>query len=354
MVEVAGTSEADVRLVLGGDVNVAREAPTEAFRGIEPVLAATDLRFCNLEGLLAIPSEDPGRPDILHKPNWRHSPPEMAAALVAAGIDVVSCANNVSFPPQAVMASLAVLDAHGVQHCGAGGTRAEARRPIVVERKGTRVGFLAYTSIYFPRGHAATDECPGVATLKAHTSYQPDPRVAEVPGRPPLVRTAPDRCELVAFLEDVRRLRLEVDLLVVSLHWGVAGDYVCEYQRTIAHAAIDAGADVIAGHGPHSVHGVEVHQGRPILYSLGNLVFDWPTMRGRHRDGLVAVLTIANKQLTGVTLQLVQRDEGNDVRLVSLTEPAGAALLDRLTALSRQLGCSLSAAEGRVVVAGVR
>jgi poly-gamma-glutamate synthesis protein (capsule biosynthesis protein) len=178
--------------------------------------------------------------------------------------------------------------------------------------------------------------------------------IAEVPGRPPLVRTAPDRCELVAFLEDVRRLRLEVDRLVVSLHWGVAGDYVCEYQRTIAHAAIDAGADVIAGHGPHSVHGVEVHQGRPILYSLGNLVFDWPTMRGRHRDGLVAVLTIANKQLTGVTLHLVQRDEGNDVRLVSLTEPAGAALLDRLTALSRQLGSSLSAPEGRVVVAGIR
>jgi hypothetical protein len=66
------------------------------------------------------------------------------------------------------------------------------------------------------------------------------------------------------------------------------------------------------------------------------------------------VLTIANKQLTGVTLHLVQRDEGNDVRLVSLTEPAGAALLDRLIALSRQLGSSLSAPGGRVVVAGIR
>lgn len=155
-------------------------------------------------------------------------------------------------------------------------------------------------------------------------------------------------------LEDVRRLRLEVDLLVVSLHWGVAGDYVCEYQRTVAHAAIDAGADVIAGHGPHSVHGVEVHRGLPILYSLGNLVFDWPVMRGRHRDGLVAALTIRNRHLAEVALHLVQRDEGNEVRTVSLTEPAGAALLARLTALSRELGCSLTAAEGRVVVAGIR
>ncbi len=111
---------------------------------------------------------------------------------------------------------------------------------------------------------------------------------------------------------------------------------------------------MIAGHGPHSVHGVEVHQGRPILYSLGNLVFDWPAMRGRHRDGLVAVLTFRNKHLSEVALHLVQRDDGNDVRLVSLTEPAGAALLERLTALSRQLGSSLSATEGRVVVAGIR
>lgn len=163
------------------------------FCGIEPVLAAAHLRFCNLEGLLAMPSENPARPDILHKPNWRHSPPEMAAARAAAEIDVVSCANNVSFPPHAVMASLAVLDAHGVQHCGAGATRAQARRPVVVDRQGTRVGFLAYTSIFAAHGHAATGDRPGVATLKAHTSYQPDPRVAEVPGRAPRPHRARQR-----------------------------------------------------------------------------------------------------------------------------------------------------------------
>lgn len=156
----------DVTVVLGGDVNVARTGPTEAFRWIESLLASADLRFCNLEGLLSVPSGDPSRPDIPHKANWRHSAPEMVAALAAAPIDVVSCANNVSFPPHGVMASLAVLDAHGIRHCGAGATRPEARRPVVVDRQGTRIGFLAYTSIFAPHGHAATEARPGALRSK--------------------------------------------------------------------------------------------------------------------------------------------------------------------------------------------
>ncbi|GAB1690745.1 CapA family protein [Krasilnikovia sp. M28-CT-15] len=270
-----------VRILLGGDVNINRDAPVTALQPLASVLADADIRFVNLEGPLCDPSADPFSPDIPHKPGWRHSPPRMVDGLLAAGIDVVSCANNVNYPPTAALASIDVLDRYGIAHCGAGVDRAAARSPAVVERAGARVGFLAYTSIFFPYGHAAGDRQPGVATARAETSYRPDPRVAEVPGRPPVVCTVADPGDLAALRDDVRRLRDQVDVVVFSMHWGVPGDGLCDYQRQIAHAAIDAGADVIAGHGTHDVHGVEFHRSRPILYGLGNLVFDWPPMCGR-------------------------------------------------------------------------
>jgi hypothetical protein len=157
-----------VRIVLGGDVNLNRPDAGRALLPLESVLAAADIRFVNLEGPLCSPSTDPGRPDIPHKQKWRHSPPHQVCALTSAGIDVVSCANNVTYPPQAALSSMAVLDEHGIGHCGAGADLAAARKPAIVSR-GVRVGFLAYTSIVFPYGHAATDTEPGVAAVRADT-----------------------------------------------------------------------------------------------------------------------------------------------------------------------------------------
>ncbi|GAB1641321.1 CapA family protein [Krasilnikovia sp. MM14-A1259] len=326
-----------MRLLLGGDVNINREVPATALRPVAAVLAEADVRFVNLEGPLSEPSPYPSRPDIAHKPRWRHSPPRMVDGLVAAGIDVVSCANNVTYPPAAALASSDVLDSHGIAHCGAGIDRAAARTPAIVQRAGVRVGFLACTSIFFPYGHAAGDHTPGVATAWAETSYRPDPRIAEVPGRPPVVRTVADPDDLAALRDDVRRLRDQVDVVVVSMHWGVPGDGVCDYQRQFAYAAIDAGAHIIAGHGTHDVHGIEFHRSRPILYGLGNLVFDWPTMRGRG-GGMLATVDVAQRRLT---LHLVSAtDEHGSIRLLAPAD-VGAAVAGRVTRLSAALGTTV-------------
>jgi poly-gamma-glutamate capsule biosynthesis protein CapA/YwtB (metallophosphatase superfamily) len=275
-----------ITLVLGGDVNIqARATPSAAFDRLEPLLEGADLRFVNLEGPL---SGTAGDADIPHKPNWRHSAPEMVEALTAARIDVVSCANNVTYPPAAAMASLAVLDRAGIAHCGAGADLEAAHAPAVLERSGTKVAFPAYTSICWPWGQAAQAASPGVAEAFATTSYQPDPRVADVPGRPPLVRTTPVPEHLERLIADVKEAKAGNDHVVVSMHWGLPGPEPAEYQVAYGRAAIDAGADLVAGHGPHTIQAVEVYRGRPILYSLGNLVFDWPAMRGRHVDGLLA------------------------------------------------------------------
>jgi len=257
-----------VRVLLAGDVNLqARRAPASAFEHLVDVMGRADLRIVNLEGLLVVTSEDPMAPDIPHKPNWRHSGPEMADALSAAGIEMVSCANNVSFPPAALLQSLAVLDRAGIAHAGAGSDDAAAHAPAIVERDGVRIGLLAYSSITYPFGHAAESGRPGIAALRAHTAYVPDPRSAEVPGRPPVVRTMPHPQDLQRMAVDVQEARGACDALIVSVHWGLPGEALCDYQIALAHAAVNAGADAIMGHGPHSVQGVEVYRATHFLQS---------------------------------------------------------------------------------------
>ncbi|WP_103347954.1 CapA family protein [Amycolatopsis sp. CA-128772] len=236
-----------ITLVLGGDVSFpGRAAP--AFGPLEPLLKGADVRFANLEGPVDA---------------------AMAEVLAAAGVDVVSCANDAPQP------SLAVLDHAGIAHCGAGANLDDAHTPAVIERSGEKVAFLAYTSLRLP----AQGTC--VAQAFATTAYQPDPRVAEIPGRPPLVRTTPVPEHLDRLVADIRRAKADHDHVVVSMHWGLPGADLAEYQVGYGRAAIDAGADLVAGHGPQTIQAVEVYRGRPILYSLGNLAADRP-------DGLLA------------------------------------------------------------------
>ncbi|WP_458685871.1 CapA family protein [Nocardia tengchongensis] len=321
-----------VKGIFGGDVNIQlRTDPADAFVGIRDVLAKADFRFVNLEGPLCGQG-----PVIPHKPNWTHADPAMVDALTWAGIDVVSCANNVTFPASAAVASLEVLDRAGIAHCGAGHDLTAARRPAVVQREGKSVAFLAYSSICWPFEQAATTSRPGIVPMRAVTSYLPDPLVAEVPGRPPTVITTPFTDELDALVADVENAREENDHVVVSVHWGVPGTAIADYQYTVAHAAVRAGADIVIGHGPHSIQPVEVYRGRPIFYSLGNLVFDWPVMHNRHMEGLLVEYDFAG----AATIIPTVRDGHNTAQI--LDGAPAIAVLENLAAISAPLGTTIA------------
>lgn len=337
-----------ITLVLGGDVNIQdRAEPSAAFAALEPLLQGADLRFVNLEGPLSGSAGE--GVDIPHKPNWRHSTPEMAEALTAAGIDVVSCANNVTYPPSAALASLSVLDRAGIAHCGAGANFDSAHAPAILERSGQKVAFLAYTSILWPFGQAARQDAPGVAEAFALTSYQPDARVADVPGRPPIVRTTPDPGHLEQLVADIGRAKEDAGTVVVSMHWGLPGDDLAEYQIAYAHAAIDAGADLVTGHGPHTIQAVEAYRGRAILYSLGNLVFDWPAMRGRHLDGLLAGCMFGDEPR--VELIPVRRNADNEC--VPLSGDDATEVLRKVAELSEQRSTKVTVRDGIASLEGL-
>ncbi|MFC2025252.1 CapA family protein, partial [Chloroflexota bacterium] len=155
---------------------------------------------------------------------------------------------------------------------GAGKNIEEARRPAILESKGTRVGFLAYLSI-LPPGCIADEDRPGCVPLRSSHYYdQVDPQ----PGIPPKIITELFPEDREAMEEDIKKLRPHVDVLVISMHCGVhhIPAIIAMYQNEAGYAAIDAGADLVLQHHAHILKGIEVYKGKVIFYGLGNFALE--------------------------------------------------------------------------------
>jgi poly-gamma-glutamate synthesis protein (capsule biosynthesis protein) len=324
----------DLSLALVGDVNCKADAGCAAALApsVTEHLARADVRLGNLEGAFADPSVE-----LHYKRGWFDCEPERLA-VVEPHFDAFGCANNVHFGA-AIETSLQHLDRAGIAHAGAGATLGHALRPAIVERDGARVGLLAFTSVFWPDGHAATESRAGVATIGVATAYEPHPRVHEMPGGPAVVRTIPNPQQLATALTAIERLRDEVDVTVVYFHWGVSlSEDVAEYQRVVGRAAVEAGADVVVGSHPHVVQGVELHDDRPIFYSLGNFMFGWRLHREATRDGLLVHLDTDGAPPWRCAVVPVRRNDANQVEAVALASPHGARIAGRLADLSAPFG----------------
>ena len=196
---------------------------------------------------------------------------------------------------------------------GAGNDLDEARRPAIVElADGTKVGFLAYCSIVMGRlsGYIADVGKPGVAPLRAWTHYEPVVEMFDyTPGMPARTLTFAYPEDVAAMSQDVRRLKEKADVVVVSQHCGVTliRAHIAMYQREIARAAIDAGADVVLQHHAHILRGIGYHRGKPIYYGLGDFGYE----AGLSTKGTVLRPgTRETKQVAELYGALEQRGEG--------------------------------------------
>ncbi|MDA2939141.1 CapA family protein [Acidobacteria bacterium AH-259-A15] len=347
-------SEGGVTLLLMGDTNIQdRENPGDAYKHVLPTLKAADVRFANLEGPFAGTSKDPLNADIPHKKGWTHSTPQMVEGLIAAGIDGVGVANNVTYPWQALLRSLAVLDSAKIGYTGGGRNLEQAHHPLIIQRKGVKFGFVQYTATFWPDDHAAEPEKPGVATVKVYTYYEPPRQVLDKPGQPPIIITIPDKKALQLMVEDIQKLRKEADIVVASYHWGVSGDpRVVDYQRTLARAAINAGADIVMGHGPHVLQPVEVWKGKPIFFSLANFTFDWRKM-SKSRDGLLVRAVVKEGKLALVSCVPLRRDADNNPVLLDPNQGSGQDMFQELLQLGGEAGAKLTIQGKEIVVGGV-
>jgi poly-gamma-glutamate synthesis protein (capsule biosynthesis protein) len=259
-----------IRLAAVGDVTAFHRDPESAWEYAGPVLAKYDTVFAQNERLY---SNRTDLPDVGFTELTR---PEHVAALRLGHLDVVSFASNHCYDlgSDVLLETVGVLRDQGFAVIGAGKDIEEARTPAVLERGGLRLGFLAYSSV-LRKGYEARPGKPGAAPMRAHTLYE---QSDYQPGTAPRIRTFADREDLTALLADIASAKARTDFLAVSLHWGVhlTKGVIADYEKEIAHAAIDAGADMIIGHGPHLLKAVEIYRGKPVFYSLGNFCFDMP------------------------------------------------------------------------------
>jgi poly-gamma-glutamate synthesis protein (capsule biosynthesis protein) len=169
------------------------------------------------------------------------------------------------------------------------------------------------------------------------------------PGVPPEVMTWADAAYLKRLREDIGRLREECDIVVASHHWGLHQDLL-QYMSEIAHAAIDAGADVVIGHGPHYSLPVEVYKGRPIFYGLGSFSFHTGHGGRKHGDwvGMLARVVIDDRTAKEAAFRLVRHNERNETYICDPAKESAA--LNEIISRSTPLGTRLDISGDEVAI----
>ncbi|MGA7019383.1 MAG: CapA family protein, partial [Pseudolabrys sp.] len=150
-----------------------------------------------------------------------------------------------------------------------------------------------------------------------------------------------DPPSLQRFRDDVAALKAKSDIVIASCHWGV-DQTVFKYMREIAHTAIDAGADVVFGHGPHFSLPVESYRGNPIYYGLGSFSFHTGHGGIKHGDwvGMLAKVTFDGTAVKKATFQFVRHNEDNETVLCPLKNEG--EVFGQVSTGSTQLGSKLT------------
>lgn len=211
------------------------------FTNVSRVLIQADLAVGNLECPLTTRVEP--KPTLY---NFRCDP-SIARSLAEAGFDMLTMANNHALDQgrNGLKDTIANLRAVGIRALGAENNRDDAREPSIVERNGIRIAFLAFTAV----------PVEGIERSESNASLA----LADAG----IVR------------KSVKAAKAKSDVVVVFFHWGTEfSGFPSDSQKSLAAAAVDAGASLVVGHHPHVMQTVEKRKGALIVYSLGNFVFD--------------------------------------------------------------------------------
>lgn len=301
------------------------------------------------------------------------SDPALARELSAAGVGVVTLANNhmMDHGLEGMYDTLEALANAGVAGVGAGRNLAEALAPAIREVCGVRVAFLGVATT-LPVGSAAASNRPGIAPIHVTTSYVVDPTsLDETPGIAPTVETRAWPVDIDRVTDAVADAKSKAEVCIVGIHWGVPNGWVAQfqdpiatYQRPLARALVEAGADTVVGHHPHVLHGIEMIEGRPVFYSLGNFLFhtlrvgmqpalrrpdppySWRSLRSPvNLDSAVALVTFAGGRASRIDIVPVLINDTGDPELAAGSD--ASRILKMLSDLSAPLGTQLAVEGGR-------
>ncbi len=432
-----------LRLALTGDSMITRRLPRDgdaATRALFGLIAGSDVAFTNIE---LVPNGFRGDPSAQNGGSHIAAEPFVLDELLAAGFNLFNAGNNHSldYGIAGLLATIEELDRRGMVYAGVGHTLEAARMPVYLDRAGGSVALLACCST-FAQGQEAGAQRPdaqgrpGITPLRFDTTYEiPSDQLAMLrniaeglglerqrlesiqlgfgfpPADPaalpflgatfraaaaPAIRRTARVADVEAMAKWVRDARDRADVVIFSLHSHEQDDdpeAPPDFIRDMARCMIDAGADVVVGHGPHLLRGMEFHRGRPIFYSLGNLIaqnelvarlpadsYDrfkiapdatpavlyrqrtqggqrgFPADR-RYWESVLPCLTFVDGRLADITIDAVSLGFGEPThrrgrpRLAAGEEASG--ILHRFADLSRRCGTSMDAVSevgGRLVL----
>ncbi|HUG15546.1 MAG TPA: CapA family protein [Thermomicrobiales bacterium] len=328
-------STQEVSVILSGDALITRPfraSSDPGMRGLVELVRSADVRFTNLEMLI---NRYRGTPVVEAGGLHLSASPQVAEDLLWAGFNLFANANNHSldFGTDGLLAHMAEMDRLGMAYAGVGDSLEHAARPAYIQTGAGRAALVSCASS-FARGQRAGEMRPdfggrpGLNSQRFETRYVLDStrfdqlrdmaeslkfeemrrHAIEIEFVKPLedeenellfttdwrgggmhflrgdaseIRTTPHKRDLERNLNSIRHARRQADLVIASIHaheLNVKSEIPASFIIEWARACVDAGADVVTASGPHMMRGIEVYNGKPIFYSLGNLWFEFETV----------------------------------------------------------------------------
>ena len=275
---------------------IKEKGPNFPFLQVASALKIGDIVFGNLEAVLSNSSMNKKRLSSVRV----RAMPEAVEGLKYAGFNILSLANNhiLEHGEEALFETMSILSGRNIKYVGAGPDAAKAREPLMLEIKGITIAFLSYCL---------------VPDKTAYISIK-DPKEICI---------------------DAQKAKSRADTLVVSIHWG--SEYITRpspSQIKLGRQIIDSGANIILGHHPHVLQGVESYKDGVIAYSLGNFVFDLVFLE-ETRNSVIADFGLSKKGIVNYKLSPIYIDEQYAPR--PLQGEKKDDLLTRLDTLSLEL-----------------
>jgi len=333
------------RVLVVGDLKIGEETKEERCKVVKSVKHLIDtLGVDAAMGNLEVPLTTKGFPsDKLIA--WRSSP-SLANDLKEMGFTVLSLATNhaLDYGVEGLLSTIDALQQAGIAWVGAGRNIDEAMAPVILTiSKKLRVAVFAF-SCTLPGNSAAGKERPGVAPIHVRTLYEIDTkRLDERPGYPAYVHTEVVREDLERVGCKIRKLKSQGYFIMILLHWGIPYQkQLAEYQRPLARFLAKSGCDLIVGSHPHTNQAIELVEGMPVFYSLGNFIDSLRLQEVKKRalsvdefkswqaapEALIGILEFESEELVSIEVRAITiqhgiphlADTGDSHRILKETE----------------------------------
>ena len=272
-----------------------------------------DVKFTNFEATIAEKGES------VHSGGSFLAPPEALDALMTFGFNLLSLSNNHAFDFQltGLQNTLREVRRRKIVYAGTGQNVDQAVAPGYLHTAKGTVALVALASGMIAPGGNATADTPGVDELRIHMGNQQNEAMAELP---PGIENEPNQEDAQRILQSIRNARQHADLVIVYQHNHVFSNrpFLTMFEEELperlapndwlkkwTHQEVDAGADIIVMHGAPLLHGLEIYQGKPIFYDLGNFIFNVPPALTMIEEPLTWESVVAYVQFQGRNLQSI-------------------------------------------------